>query len=240
MKHLFRLILILLLCLALAGCGSTVNKDHEYILHLLENGDYDMAISVIENLRDRELGIPAPVETAAAEVPTTEATVPETTAPPVDSQVQLVIDTVSRYLEEDGNAQMEAYEKITASPAGTPEVLHAMEYRLGNIMESSKNAHFLFIGLQMNVAVEGGCNDSVRLLLDLEDQTLMNSAQLDWRLIESCDGMPTTMAEFYAVALNTYSNYFTFGDRFIMMGSEIWEDLSETDIAAVNEALFSE
>lgn len=237
MKHILRLTLTALLCLALAGCGKTADKDHEYILHLLENGDYDMAISVIENLRDRELGTPRPVETAATETPATEATVPETTTPPFDSQVQLVMDTVSRYLEEDGNARMEAFEKITASPAGTPEVLHAMEYRLGNIMGSGKNAHFLFIGLRMNVAVEGGCDDSVRLLLDLEDQTLLSSAQLDWRLIENCGGMPTTMAEFYAVALNTYSNYFTFGDRFIMTDSEIWEDLSESDIAAINEAL---
>lgn len=52
MKRLIALVLTLTLCLSLAACGSTGNADHDYILHLLEQGEYDMAIHVIEGLRD--------------------------------------------------------------------------------------------------------------------------------------------------------------------------------------------
>lgn len=43
MKKLTALLLVLFLCLSLAACGNTGNPDHDYILHLLEQGDYDMA-----------------------------------------------------------------------------------------------------------------------------------------------------------------------------------------------------
>lgn len=56
MKKALSLILVLALCVSLAACGGTGNKDHDYILHLLEQGDYDMAIHVIEGLRDSRTG----------------------------------------------------------------------------------------------------------------------------------------------------------------------------------------
>ena len=60
MKKLTALILTVCLCLSLAACGGsgTGNPDHDYILHLLEQGDYDMAIRVIEGLRDKNPNAP--------------------------------------------------------------------------------------------------------------------------------------------------------------------------------------
>jgi len=52
MKKLLAALLILALCLSLCACGGTGNKDHDYILSLLEEGRYDMAIYIIEGLRD--------------------------------------------------------------------------------------------------------------------------------------------------------------------------------------------
>ncbi len=63
MKKLISLILALLLCVSTVGCGKT-NEDHEYILHLLEQEEYDMAIRVIEALRDEKGGAPAQTEAA--------------------------------------------------------------------------------------------------------------------------------------------------------------------------------
>lgn len=52
MKKTISLLLVLTLCFGLAACGGTGNETHDYILRLLESGEYDMAIYVIEGLRD--------------------------------------------------------------------------------------------------------------------------------------------------------------------------------------------
>ena len=72
-----RLIPLFLVFAFVAGaCGGGKNKEHEYILSLLEQGEYDKAIQVIEILRDGEEGTkPQPVQTAATEAPATEPSV---------------------------------------------------------------------------------------------------------------------------------------------------------------------
>ena len=60
MKRFLSALTALLLCCALVGCG-TGNETHDYILHLLEEGEYDMAIHVIEGLRDIDPAAPATV-----------------------------------------------------------------------------------------------------------------------------------------------------------------------------------
>lgn len=53
MKRLISLLLAIALCLSLAACNSgTGNETYDYILHLLESEEYDMAIYLIEGLRD--------------------------------------------------------------------------------------------------------------------------------------------------------------------------------------------
>ena len=54
LKKCIALLVILALCLTLAACADSsgsANPDYEYLLHLLDNGEYDMAIQVIEMLR---------------------------------------------------------------------------------------------------------------------------------------------------------------------------------------------
>ena len=64
MKRFVALLLLLALCLCLMGCGKK-DETHEYILSLLEQGEYDMAIHVIEGLRDMG-SAPAPESSTAA------------------------------------------------------------------------------------------------------------------------------------------------------------------------------
>ena len=58
MRKMISLLLVFALCLSLAACGGTGNETHDYILRLLEQEDYDMAIHVIEGLRDGKSNSP--------------------------------------------------------------------------------------------------------------------------------------------------------------------------------------
>ena len=67
MKKILAMLLALALMASLAACGGsrTGNQEQDYILSLLEEGDYDTAIRVLEVLRDRDAGHGEP----AGEVP---------------------------------------------------------------------------------------------------------------------------------------------------------------------------
>lgn len=59
MKRLLLCILSLSLCLSLLACSSSAKqKEIDYIVSLLEEENYDMAIHVIEGLRDQASGLP--------------------------------------------------------------------------------------------------------------------------------------------------------------------------------------
>ena len=70
MKKTISLLLALVLCFMLAACGSsgTGNVDYDYIISLLDRGEYDMAIQVIEMLRTGSSAVPPQAE-VPAEVP---------------------------------------------------------------------------------------------------------------------------------------------------------------------------
>ncbi len=68
MKKAISLLLALVLCFTLAACGSsgTGNEDYDYIISLLDRGEYDMAIQVIEMLRTSSAAVPPQAEGPAA------------------------------------------------------------------------------------------------------------------------------------------------------------------------------
>ena len=67
MKKAICLLLALILCFMLAACGSgTGNEDYDYIISLLDRGEYDMAIQVIEMLRTGSADVPTQAELPAA------------------------------------------------------------------------------------------------------------------------------------------------------------------------------
>ena len=92
MKRIFTFFLVLALCLSLAACGGTGNETHDYILSLLEKGDYDMAIHVIEGLRDGKTG--AQQSQQIGEHPQQVETYPQQNAPSAfDQVIELTPDT---------------------------------------------------------------------------------------------------------------------------------------------------
>ena len=228
-----RILVVLLLCLALAGCGTKLTPEEEYLLTLVQEGNYDMAIQVIENIRLREGGA-TPAVTAATEVPV-ETTVE--TEPPMTERAQLALDTVNRFLEEEGYALMQAFEDTSCKNSGNPQVIHAMEYRLGNCDGNGSSSHLLLVNLQMNVAYDNGIFDNLQLVLDLDTQTFYNSSRFDEAMVLACDGIPTNEEEFNMFAVGSYWSFLTMGNDFLMCDAEICEVLTEAEIAAINSAL---
>lgn len=250
MKKIICLLTAAVLCLSLGACGGGKNKEHEYILSLLEQGEYDKAIQVIEILRDGEEGTkPQPVQTAATEAPAVDApaTEPSATQTPPSPTVplstglterqKLAADTVKAFLESKGDAAVKEFEEVTGSKARPVMVTHAMEYRVGNWDGKGTNAHCMLIWLDMDVACDGGVDDSVRILLDMDTGKCYNSMDLDWSLIDACGGTPTNKEEFNTIALNSYHSYVAYGNEFIWADMEIREELTQEELAAINEAL---
>lgn len=250
MKKIICLLTAAVLCLSLGACGGGKNKEHEYILSLLEQGEYDKAIQVIEILRDGEEGTkPQPVQTAATEAPAVDApaTEPSATQTPPSPTVplstglterqKLAADTVKAFLESKGDAAVKEFEEVTGSKARPVTVTHAMEYRVGNWDGKGTNAHCMLIWLDMDVACDGGVDDSVRILLDMDTGKCCNSMDLDWSLIDACGGTPTNKEEFNTIALNSYHSYVAYGNEFIWADMEIREELTQEELAAINEAL---
>ena len=76
MKKGFLLLLALILCLApIAYADGTGNVDYDYIISLLDRGEYDLAIQVIEMLRANNSSQPGGDQEApeASETDTTAA-----------------------------------------------------------------------------------------------------------------------------------------------------------------------
>ena len=150
---------------------------------------------------------------------------------------KLAADTVKAFLESTGDAAVKGFEEVTGSKARPTTVTHAMEYRLGNWDGKGTNAHCMLIRLDMDVACDGGTYDSVRILLDMDTGKCYNSLDIDWSLIDACDGNPTNKEEFNTIALNSYHSYVAYGNEFIWADMEIREELTQEELAAINEAL---
>ena len=79
MKKILSLLFALILCFTLAACssGSTGNDDYDYLISLLDRGEYDMAIQLIEMLRSGSSEVPAAAQPAEPQVQTGSQEAPE-------------------------------------------------------------------------------------------------------------------------------------------------------------------
>ena len=236
MKKLTALLSAAVLCISFTACGGTGNPDHDYVLALMEKGDYAMAITVLENLYAQSAD-------AAQQAPTSEEKAPrpqaeQTPASTLTDIQQLTVNTVKQFMEAKGNAMIQAFESVTASPAREPSVVDAAEYRLGNIDGNGSNAHCLLIALDADIAVEDGLYDSLQLLLDMDTMEIYCSAETDWELLES--GNPSNNHEFNWFLLNSYSCNRLYGNDVLWADAEFLEPLTADDIGAVNRALKAE
>ena len=236
------------LCLSLGACGSAKNSDHDYILSLLERGEYDKAIRVIEMIRDGAEGVQtqsaqtvatdaAVTQTAAADTAATQTAAMEGPVAGATDREKLAADTVKTFLENTGDAAIKQYEDVIAKKARPTTVTHAMEYRLGNWDGKGTNAHCMLIWLSADVVWDNSAYDSVQILLDMDTGKNYDSLNADWNLIDACGGDPTNKEEFNTIALNAYHSYVLYGAEQMWTEWEIREEFSDSELAAINEAL---
>lgn len=254
MKRFFTLILALALCLSMVACGgnnTTGNPDHDYVIALMEKGDYAMAITVLEHLMEENGDIPdekdhedtdssadAPAESTAPAAPATEP--PITAEPPVvpandAERRQLAIDTLCQFMADKGDDFMKAYKKQSGSKGKGPVVIDAIEYWLDDWDFNGNNVHCLMISLEMDVFDGSGFVDGLQLVLDMETQRIYNSAELDWNVISSGD--PQSTEEFYHFLVNAYASHVLYDADILWTDRETFEELSADDILAMNDAL---
>ncbi len=244
MKKMMSFILALILIVCAAGCGNDSN--YSALIGMIEAGD-------VEGIK-KELSVLVPefgaeMEESAAQLESYKARLDELeralddsgegeeVSDAADGIVRLAAETLNGFMAEKGNDMAAQFEHETASEAREATVVHAMEYRLGNCDGKGSRAHCLLIYVSGDFAVTDGFNDNLQLLLDMDTQTLYDSSDIDWGLIEACGGMPGNMEEFFTVALNSYHSYVAYGADILMADMEICEELSEEQIEAVNAAL---
>lgn len=218
-----------MLLISLTACSRTGNPDHDYVLALMEKGDYAMAIQVLEHLQ-------AQSGTGTQPLPATEA-VEETTQPAavLTAIQQLATDTVIQFMADKGNALVTAYEAHSGTRARIPTVVHAIEYRLGNCDGNGSSAHCLLISMEADIYADDGFCDRLQLLVDMDTQTVYNSAQIDQALLSREN--PANEDEFNHFLLNSYYSYIIHGADQLWEDSEIRETLTDTDLTAINNAL---
>lgn len=236
MKKVLSLALIILLCTALCACDSsgTGNPDHDYVIALMEKGDYDMAIQVLEHLN----GESDPEEEAAEEVAEEAVEAAAPTAEPAPSLTELqqvAVDTVAGFMAEKGEAMIRGFEEETAGKAREPKVASAMEYHLADYDGKGGVAHCLMIALEADVFVGDGFEESVRLLVDLDSGAVYNSTELDESILNR--GEPANREELNTFLLNGYFSHLLFGEG-VWASHELREEFSEEDLTVINEALW--
>lgn len=232
MKSLIASVLAFLFCLYMSSCGSadtvsTGNADHDYVIALMEKGDYAMAIQVLEHLQEQ------------SGEPVTPAEQPEVTPEPVPALSelqQLAVDTVAAFMTEKGEAMIRGFERETAGKAREPRVVNVMEYHLADYDGQGGVAHCLMIALEADIFVGDGFDDSLRLLVDLDSGAVYNSVELDEDILNR--GEPANREELNTFLLNGYFSHLLFGEG-VWASIELREEFSEDDLTVINDALWN-
>lgn len=247
MKKRLAILLLLVVCLLLTACGQKENPEHAYIMSLLEEGEYDMAIHVIEGIRDKETGSVAEISStqtdeisdAAPETPEPERS-QEETAPAESSLMQLAETALTSFMEEKGKAMSESYAQTTAMVPKQPIVIQGTEYLLGNF--DGFQVHFLLLWLEMGVewTNETGMqmmDENLCLLIDLDTGITVDTTMIEdsffATLGDSCD----TIEQVRILCLNAYHSSNINGESQIWSDAEIRKELTADQLASLTDAI---
>ena len=230
MKKFLILLLTFALMLSLCACGSKGNPDHEYIVSLLEKGEYDMAIELIEHLKERENGSTQPADNNIE--PPTEA--PAESSTPVSTGLSgideaQVLDLVKLFMKEQGDDLQKMYKKNFGNKPVPISLLNATEYFLEDADGQGSPAHFILMNIGGSFAHSDHSFDAIQVAYDIDRGTFISSANIDWNCIGSGD--ISTVEQFHNAIVNAYYSYLSYGSE--IMWTE-WETIQNLDAEAIN------
>ena len=235
MKKVLSIIIVLALCLSLCACGSKGNPDHEYIVTLLEKGEYDMAIELIKHLKERDGGavqsVPSATEQPDAPV--------QTTAPaPVYSELaNLTIKTVNDFMAGKGGEMARKHMEMSGEKENPIQVSHATEYTMPNYDDNNSVAHYLMINLNGWFHYDDCGFDSIQLVLDLDSGLLLDISDIDWDFLISLNYQFSEPIYFQMTAASCYNSYLCGYNEGVWSERETINELSAGELAAINAAM---
>ena len=241
-KRALILALCLLISFVLGGCGQKPNPDHEYIVSLLEKGEYDMAIDIIEHLKARESGSAQPADnkentTSKVETPTetpTEKPISVSTGLSGIDEAQ-ILELVERFMKEQGNDVQMQYKELSGNKPGPISLLNVAEYFLEDTDGNGTPGHFILMNIGGTFASIDAVFDAVQVAYDIDRGTFINSTNIDWNCIGSGD--ITTVEQFHNMLANAYYSYLCYGSEILWTERETVENLDAEAISRINEKL---
>ena len=146
---------------------------------------------------------------------------------------EFLIDHLSEYIQSDAYLQREKDFEGIFGDARDFAVTRVIEISADNLGENSLSVHFLAVKADCDFAVDGGSYDSILLIVDYTDGNVYDEFMVD----DSWQNKNGSMEQQIWYMLHGALVGSGYDGGTIIVDSETRTELSESDIAEINEAL---
>ena len=146
---------------------------------------------------------------------------------------EFLIDHLSEYIQSDAYLQREKDFEGIFGDARDFAVTRVIEISADNLGENSLSVHFLAVKADCDFAVDGGGYDNILLIVDYTDGNVYDEFMVD----DSWQNKNGSMEQQIWYMLHSALVGSGYDGGTIIVDSETRAELSESDIAEINEAL---
>ena len=146
---------------------------------------------------------------------------------------EFLIDHLSEYIQSDAYLQREKDFEGIFGDARDFAVTRVIEISADNLGENSLSVHFLAVKADCDFAVDGGSYDNILLIVDYTDGNVYDEFMVD----DSWQNKNGSMEQQIWYMLHGALVGSGYDGGTIIVDSETRTELSESDIAEINEAL---
>lgn len=146
---------------------------------------------------------------------------------------EFLIDHLSEYIQSDAYLQREKDFEGFFGDARDFAVTRVIEISADNLGENSLSVHFLAVKADCDFAVDGGSYDSILLIVDYTDGNVYDEFMVD----DSWQNKNGSMEQQIWYMLHSALVGSGYDGGTIIVDSETRTELSDSDIAEINEAL---
>ena len=146
---------------------------------------------------------------------------------------EFLIDHLSEYIQSDAYLQREKDFEGIFGDARDFAVTRVIEISADNLGENSLSVHFLAVKADCDFAVDGGSYDNILLIVDYTDGNVYDEFMVD----DSWQNKNGSMEQQIWYMLHSALVGSGYDGGTIIVDSETRTELSESDIAEINEAL---